>query len=703
MSQLSPDARLPSLRSELKILPGMREVNGLKSWLIFDPVRHKYFQVDEKSHAMLMHWHSGTAEKIMACTKRSDITLEGIEALLRFLWSSALTTSPPNGDNSTYTNHASNKKRHWVMQLLHSYLFFIIPLVRPDRFLKRTEFFTRIFFTRTWFSLMVVVALLGVYLTSRQWDQFVHTFSHFFSLQGLMYYAVALIFVKLAHEAGHAYAATRYGCTVLSMGIAFIVMFPVLYTDTTDSWKLTSRKQRLVISAAGVAVELSIAAIATFIWAFSAEGALRSAAFFIATTSWIMTLAINTNPLMRFDAYHFLSDFIGVQNLQSRSFAIGKWSLRERLFGLKEPMPEALNSKWVRGLTYFAWATWIYRFFLFLGIAIIVHAMFFKPFGTVMAVIEVLFFIGIPIMNELKQWYGRKLNIATSPRSWVTATCLGIFLLALFIPWQTTVRIPAILEPSQSADIFAPADARIATLNVQQGDIVTQGDIVMSFESDQISRQTLLVQREIDLRVALLNRIASDSSDLEQKIVLESELNSLKEELTGLQTTQERLTITAPFSGTVGVIDHALHVDRWTSEGQFLVTLNTQGNAKIRGFIERANLGRVSNGSDAVFIPEIPELEKINGHIELVDSANIDELNIPALASHYGGRIAASTNDSKIEPLQSWYHVNIDVPAYSGSVLQERRGLVLAQGDPESIAARIARRLFYVVLREVVI
>lgn len=113
------------------------------------------------------------------------------------------------------------------------------------------------------------------------------------------------------------------------MGVAFLVMMPMFYTDTSGSWKLTLKRQRITIGVAGMLTELALAAWATLACSFLPDGMLRSAAFMLATTTWIMTLAVNLSPLMRFDGYFLLSDTLQVPNLQQRGFAMGRWQLRE--------------------------------------------------------------------------------------------------------------------------------------------------------------------------------------------------------------------------------------------------------------------------------------------------------------------------------------------------------------------------------------
>ena len=99
--------------------------------------------------------------------------------------------------------------------------------------------------------------------------------------------------------------------------------------DTTDAWRLRNHRERLIINFAGILTELHLALIATFLWAILPDGGFKSVAFFIATTSWISSLAINVSPFMRFDGYYVFADWLKAENLQPRSFALARWQLRE--------------------------------------------------------------------------------------------------------------------------------------------------------------------------------------------------------------------------------------------------------------------------------------------------------------------------------------------------------------------------------------
>src|SRR5690606_32070695 len=144
---------------------------------------------------------------------------------------------------------------------------------------------------------------------------------------------------------------------------------------------------------------------------FLPDGIFKSAAFILATTSWVLSLVINLNPFMRFDGYYILSDLLGVKNLQQRSFALGKWKLRETLFRLNLPPPEVLDKSLISKLVIYAWGVWIYRFFLFLGIALLVYHFFFKVLGIILFIVEILWFIVLPIAKELSWWWDLRKKI----------------------------------------------------------------------------------------------------------------------------------------------------------------------------------------------------------------------------------------------------------------------------------------------------
>lgn len=284
---------LPPLREELALCDGPRARSGMPTYSLYDPLRNRYYRFGWPQFEMLRRWRLGDpgriADEVNSSTSLNVDPEDVLEVAMFLQGNNLVQVSGPAGLD-VLAGQARAARRHWATWLLHNYLFLKIPLFHPDAFLKRTLKYVSFVFTRGYAISMLIGLVIGLYLISRQWESFLHTFSYFFSLQGLLFYGMALIFTKIIHEFGHAYTASYFGVRVPVMGFGLLVMMPVMYTDTSDAWKLTDNHKRMWINAAGFLAELSLAVLATLLWSFLPEGALKSVAFLLATTTWIMTM-----------------------------------------------------------------------------------------------------------------------------------------------------------------------------------------------------------------------------------------------------------------------------------------------------------------------------------------------------------------------------------------------------------------------------
>ena len=479
---------LPALRDDLRILPGAATPEGHPTWSLYDPVRNKFFSLSQVHVEMLKHWG---ARDVLARINR-DTALRVSEAdlivFVEFLQHQQLLRSEKAEDIQRLGSLRDAAKQSWFMWALHHYLFFRVPLFRPDRFLTRTLDVVRPLYSPAAAWVVLVILFLGLYLTGRQWDTFLSTVDYFFSLQGMVIFGLSLFITKLVHELGHAYTAKYYGLRVPTMGAAFLVMWPVAYTDTTDAWRLTSRKARMAIGSAGVIAELALAGVATLAWNFLPDGPLRSAAFFMAAVSWIMTLAVNMNPFMRWDGYYVFSDWLGVDNLQDRAFALAKWRMRKALLGWHDAPPEQFRPGLYHTMLIYAYGTWVYRLFLFLDIAVLVYYLFFKLAGIFLMAVELTWFLGKPVLNELKVWYRERERLNWNRNTLRSAFLATSLILVLVLPWSTRVEMPALFEPSHNQAVYPPLAAQLRAVHVQEGQEVQKGDLLFTLVSPDLEQ-----------------------------------------------------------------------------------------------------------------------------------------------------------------------------------------------------------------------
>lgn len=705
MLQHSDEAQpLPALRSELTLIKGAPTATGEATWLIHDPLQNRFIQIDRPAYEVFSYWADcNTITELLAQIQSHgtiEIDEQDISSLIQFAIRNKLTDQTSSGAWKGLLNEQKIRARSPLEWAAHNYIFFRIPLVRPQRFLERTLPTARLLGTPLAHAILVFIAILGLYLTSRQWDAFGATFQHVFAWEGAALIALAIVAVKVAHELGHAYCAVHYGCRVPTMGLAFMLMAPILYTDVTDAWRLTERRKRLIITAGGILVEFGIAAIALFAWAFIAEGPLRSVAFTLAVVSLATSLLINLNPLMRFDGYYLLSDWLGIDNLQPRSFEITRWKLREWLFGFGLPCPEELSRRHRTIMIIYGWAVWIYRLALFIGIALIVYHFFFKVLGIALFIFEIGYFIARPIWGELKIWYKMRDQIRRSRRTLVSAGTLAACLIAGLVPWSTRVEIPAILEPQKIAKVYPAKPARIASIYVQQGQFVEAGTALVVLESPDIERDIQLARTKLRLARMQHARRLANAADREATLELESKVASLHSRIQGLEKEREEFIARAPITGTIKELNPAIHIGRWIGAKHMIAMIASPKAMVVRGYVTETDLWRIQPGSQGRFIPDALQRPSIDVTIDELGLGAASRIDIKELASTFGGRIAVHPSEKVLVPVSAQYGVRMTV----GSELRHpeivSRGIAVVDGRRESILASAWKNTAAVLLRE---
>ncbi len=697
-------ASLPPFREDLQLLTGAPAADGSPTWVLVDPVRGKYFQIGWAAYQMLSRWNGRSAEAVLSAIHAETtcrVTPKDIEDLLRFLYGNHLMREPPQGGYRAYVAQAEAAKPQWLKWLVHHYLFFQVPLVRPDRFLRATLPYVEWLFARSTAWIVGLIGLMGIYLASRQWDAFTATMLHFFTLRGFALYVLCLAIVKVFHELGHAYTATRYGCRVSTMGIAMIVMVPMLYSDTSDAWKLTSRRQRAAIGAAGMVVECGLAGLAIFTWSFLEDGVARSLAFIMATTSLMLGAGINLNPCMRFDGYYVLSDVLGVPNLHDRAFAFGQWHLRRLLFGLETPMPEPVAPARRRFLIGFAWAVWVYRLMLFLGIAFVVYHFFFKLLGLILFAIEIGWFILLPIMRELNAWWMLRGAVRERKRVGVSAGAAISLVALLFIPWSDRIILPAVLESTPHATIYAPMPGRIVELALTEGRQVEKGDTLVELESPALDKDVALTRKRIEVEQLRGRRQFADQQELAKHQVTLETLKAHLSQLEGLVQQQQNLSLTAPIYGVVTDRSEALHVGRWINKELPIAYVVDPAGEELHALAPETEVGYLRSGQSARFIPEGPERPSLEAQV--VEIRDIDEssFTVPYLASLYGGEVPVREDaNHKLRPETSVYRITLRLVEPSPRWNQAVRGTLLVEGPRISFAQRAWEKGARILIRE---
>lgn len=692
---------LPKIRNDLKVIETSVAEDGSKRWLLFDPIQNKYFNIGLDALQLFSNWQSDIEidEFIKILEQENyDIDKESLESFILFLRNNNLILCEKDVDTQRIVNVHRQSKQNIFKWLIHNYLFIRVPLVKPDRWLEKNKNKMDFLYSNLWQNIVLFFGFIGIVFVLRDWENFISTFMYMFSKEGFFYYFISLVFVKSFHELGHAFTAKRFGCKVPTMGVAFLVLFPVLYTDTTDSWKLKSKYQRLKIVIAGMKVEIYLALLATFLWSFAPEGILKSILFTIATTSWISSLLINISPFLRFDGYYALSDLSDTKNLQPRSFAMARWFIRKNILGLEEIKPEILAKSKEKFFIIYAISTWIYRFFLFLGIAVLVYYYAFKVLGIILFLVEIVWFIFFPIYNELKIWWTKREEVKLNRKNKLSLCVIFIILSFLFIPWNSTIKMPAIIESKNYYEYYPLENGYIDDILFSNGDIVKKEQTLLKIKSPELEHKITLLEEEINSITFEIGKQAGFRENLNKRFILEETLTKKINELDGLKKIIEKLEIKAPFDGKV-YLNNSYKINQWISKKEAIFLLYDNLNYKIVGFCNENDFDLLKEKSKAKFIFNSGDIKDINSNITSISKLSNPYLEFHELSSDFGGEIATRTDNKMLKTQQAYYKITIDLQE-NISLNNRMIGTLVTNGESSSLIAKLYKKSISVIIRE---
>lgn len=695
---------LPPLREELVVTTGPRAHDGQPGWTLQDPARNRFFRLDWLTFEILQRWSLGEPEVIArvigeqtplkpgASDVESVVTFLGVNQLLKFA----------GADNSAALSqhHAASRQGTWRW-LLHNYLFFRVPLVRPERLLRWLVRRLAFLFSPLFWQVTGAAALVGLLLVARQWDGFKAAWNDYSNLPGLLLFAFVIAGVKVAHELGHGLAATYFGCRVPTMGIAFLVLTPVAYTDTNESWNLRERRPRLLIGAAGMLAELGLAAWAALAWGVLPDGFWRSTAFLVATTTWVKSLLINASPVMRFDGYYLLSDFLDIPNLHSRVFALARWKLREWLFRLQEPPPEHFRRSLARGLIALAIFIWVYRLVVFLGIAVFVYYFFFKALGIVLFVVEIAWFVVLPIVAEIKEWGARRERILGSRRlRFVAAGGLAFVLLGI-VPLPQRVRLMGELRPQREFRVVAPESARLVRLGFTDGATVEPGQTLLRLESPELQHRRDRAQARVTMLEGMIAAAGVDPAMRARLPMLQAMLSTAEAVGREAEVALAQLAPVAPFRGVWRLADCELRPGDWIGRQEDIATLIGENTWQVVGYVGEQSAHLLKAGARARFYPDGCPEAVIELNVRSIEKDAARSLSHPMLTTPFGGDVPARIVENDVVPVHGVYRITFEViSARPGPAAQVRRGAVVISAGSESVLAQLSRSFVSLVWRE---
>ena len=700
-----PGGTLPAIRQDISYVAAGSGTDGTDRWTIYDPIQHRYFRISDDVRRVLSIWTSvpGPHELVEAARHRLGLALDlqTIEQIAAFLEKCNLVDRTGPGSSQNLIDADRELRNRRVQKVLGAAFYLKVPLFNPRRLLRAIAPIFSFVFTRFFWLTLLGAGAAGIYFGSDDlFARFGEYQSRFFS-NGLFQILVAIVVLKVAHELGHALTAHRFGCRVTSMGIAFMVFIPLLFTDVSDAWRLADKRQRLLITAAGMLAELGLALAATFAWAFMVDGTLREYVFYIAAVGWITSLLFNLNPLLKFDGYFLLSDWLELENLQTRALAYGRWHFRRRIFGSQQPAPESAPHRTASVFLFYCYLSWAYRLVIFTMISAMLYAMLLK----IIAVPLIVLFFYMAILRHLVAelvYFASAARGMSARRLTANVTGIGVILAFIFLPWSSTVRIPAVLQLDETHPIHAPMPAEITAIHKKAGDRVRKGEVVIELTSPSLDLAHTKLQIEIrGIQSRLAGSLVS-ASERSERLLLRERLQSLNARLAELEAQQSELRYAAGADGILLELANDIAPGVWVNDKKQLALLQFSNRQTVLGVVAEQDHWRLADRSTGLFVPDDPTRDSLPVSLHHLSSEASKRLDIPELASVNAGPVSVEPQEmaSGFIARNSYHQVEFRPDNPQRGLNQTATGTVLADGMRQSIASRLWDSIAHVVVRE---
>ncbi|MFN4088237.1 MAG: site-2 protease family protein [Alphaproteobacteria bacterium] len=517
---------------------------------------------------------------------------EVIRLLARLHGSDVLATDVPP-DVLEQTDRGAKQRRQKLLQHVRNPLAIRIPLFDPNRFLDRTAHFGTPLFGPVGLLLWGALVLTAAVLAVVHWDGLTdNVVDRVLSAENILLMIVIYPIVKGLHELGHGYAAKRWGAEVREIGVMLLVLMPVPYVDASASTAFRSKWQRAIVAAAGIVVELFLAALALFVWLEAESGMVRAVAFNVMVIAGVSTLLFNGNPLLRFDGYYVLSDLIEVPNLGNRANRYLIYLAQRYLLGAaggESPVTAQGERGWfvVYGIAAFA-----YRMFIMTVIVAFVATQFFVV-GILLAIWAIAQMLVWPVLKGGWFLLTNPLFDAVRVRAVAVASAAAGLLvwavLAVPLP-HATISQGVVWTPERSL-VHAETEGEIAEVLVPAGHPVAAGEPLLRLADPTLAARLAYlraVEAEIRLQLAAL-----ETTDLVEAAIRREELAYA---VTERQRAEERaagLTVRAPTSGTFVVPAAEDLPGVWVRKGELLAHVVSNSDPIVRVVIRQAEVDLV--------------------------------------------------------------------------------------------------------------
>ena len=518
-----------------------------------------------------------------------------------------------------------------------------MPLFNPDPIVSAVARFVGFLVSPAGAIIWLTVCIYGFLLLAQNWSEFINDRVSSFGGMDFVWIGLTWVVLKLVHELAHSVVCKKFGGRVQSCGILLLLMIPMPYVDVTSSWRFDNKWKRILTSAAGMMCEVFIAAIACWVWVNSAPGPLQYHAGNVIISATLHTLLFNINPLMKFDGYFMLADWLEIPNLAVHGRAWLKGKFKRAYFGNK---PAKLKETGFRALAVRAYGVLAMAWFFSIAIGLSLAASgLIEGFGLMVAIIGLIMWVGVPLY-KLVSYLVAGTKTERPNRIWFASAMTLTLLLAAgffyFCPSPSVVSAPVVIDFEPLHVVRSNSKGFIGDIYVRDGQLVNEGELLVSLTNPELKHEhkSLL----IDIQISRLRyNTFFNQGEISQAQLEEKSLESMLKRESELSSRIAELEIYAPSSGSVLARDLDSMVGRHLEPGDEILSLATAGEIQAIALTRQDDIEWVADNPESEIELRIwgrHQRELLKGRIKHINPRARDDLPHEAFAATVGGPLA---------------------------------------------------------------
>ncbi len=592
-------------------------------------------------------------------------------------------------------------ERQKLMQKIKSPLALRLPLLDPERLLNATWPMVAPLFSRWMGVVWLLVIGVGLLLAGIHWQALTGNLSdRVLGMENLLLLALIYPIVKTFHELGHAYAVKKWGGEVHEIGVMFLVFFPVPYVDASSASAFRDKYQRMLVGAIGIMVEAFIAALAMVVWTLVEPGLVRALALNTMMIAGVSTLFFNGNPLLRFDAYYVLADFLEIPNLANRANQyVGYWSKRY-IMGVRGLISPAASRREAGWLAFYAVASYVYRIAIMLTISIFIAATYLFV-GVLLAGWTLYGTILKPLAKLLAQPFTNPQLQLKPRRTWsvVVGSVTGVVLLMAVIPFPYATYSQGVLSAPENSQLRVSAAGVVTEVLANPGQWVEPGDVILRLSDPSLEARVAVLAAQLKEAQA---RLQASVRDRVEAGIQRELLQFQQQEYERALSLREGLTLTAHRSGTLILPWAQQLTGSYLARGDFVGDIVDFNALPIQVLVDEDDINAVRQGTRSVEVRLVSLQQRAYpAEIARIIPAGSHELPSSILSVEAGGLVSTEpgTDTDQLRAFKRQFRLELLSDAAPKQRINERVH-VLFHHDSEPLMWRWWRNVRRVFLRQ---